>query len=422
MALGGIGWYWVAWGGVGTALGGGEWYQARVGSSERTLALAQGPPARSFPRRGMGGVGWRGVAVCGVGWRFTSRRVLPQRVHTPPPAQIFFGCLKQDKSPLSNWYNEVKGKIGKRIFQREMIAGNEIDHSAESLYLDDVRAMSAAFAKADTREASEKRLNLLTNWRSAGRSSESGFMAYSAFRYDSKFSTPLANIKQSKTTKTKTILFVSAPDRNADWMLAFGDFRVYERGRNQVIEGENCWINPSMQGATSGQKLTDAIKGLQPPGRPGALKKYEDICVESLPPHPTAAGIRPGACDTLITNMPAEIAAFVTGHDLTAVGALFEYTGCKRAHCMPGAIVLAAWRAFPWGQLGVGPTPPSLAPIIAIGVSEQLLEGYCDALLYIDEHQPVPLRRHGNLRGLVMSLRPQCGHHDHVLLRALQSE
>lgn len=272
-----------------------------------------------------------------------------------------------------------------------------------------LESMSQAFARADTREATERRLALLTDWRMGGRSSEFGFIAYGALKWSRAFNCAYAHIKQSKTAKLKYVVLVSGATRHADWMLAWGDMRVMERGRNQQKSG-TCWLIPSMQGKSSGTKLTEAIKGLQTPGRPGALKKYEHVSLESLPTNPTAAGIRPGASDFLAIAMPAEIGVHTTGHDLTGLSALWEYIGCKLANCIPGAVRLAGFPPFRWGELGKGPMPTSLEPLVvdsvrpvSMSLLERILERYADCVLYIDEHQPLQLRQGGNLRPLVLA-------------------
>lgn len=72
--------------------------------------------------------------------------------------------------------------------------------------------------------------------------------------------------------------------------------------------------------------------------------------------------------------MPAEIGVHTTGHDLTDLSALWEYVGARLALCMPGAITLSGFPSLPWGQLGKGPVPPSLRPLIEGGVSEERLD------------------------------------------------
>ena len=134
-------------------------------------------------------------------------------------------------------------------------------------------------------------------------------------------------------------------------------------------EGEQFWLLPDLGGAANaGTKLSNYIRALQPEGRPGSLKKYYGIgCdVASLPIQSTAAGVRPGACETLCMATPAEYAVHNTGHDLTGLGALFEYLNGRIALAVPGGVALCGWDPFPYGQTGKGPRHPTLSAIIAV--------------------------------------------------------
>lgn len=50
------------------------------------------------------------------------------------------------------------------------------------------------------------------------------------------------------------------------------------------------------------------------------------------------------------------------GHDLQSMTgcAFFAYADLNEAATMPGASVLGGWPAPPWGQIAMGPAPPSL--------------------------------------------------------------
>ena len=114
----------------------------------------------------------------------------------------------------------------------------------------------------------------------------------------------------------------------------------HSRGSTVYKMDESSWLLPDLQGNNSGTKMNGYIKGLQTPGKPGALATYARVAVSTLPPKPTAAGFRPGAAHTLAMSISAEIAVHTTGHDLTNLSALWGPRSCRRA---------AGWR-------GLGPT------------------------------------------------------------------
>jgi hypothetical protein len=69
---------------------------------------------------------------------------------------------------------------------------------------------------------------------------------------------------------------------------------------------------------------------------------------------------------------------------------LFEYIDARIANVIPGAVVLAGWPAFAWGQRGPGPRPASLDAIIEMGVTQETLDiiiNYCFSLARVSPPQ-----------------------------------
>ena len=118
--------------------------------------------------------------------------------------------------------------------------------------------------------------------------------------------------------------------------------------------------------------------------------KYKDVAVD-LPLNPTAAGFRHGTSDTLACHVPAEIAVHTTGHDLTNLGALWEYLGARVALLIPSAITLAGFPPLPYGQMGEGPAHPSLTALTEWGVvTLPRLDAYLDMLFAFHDHDHAP--------------------------------
>ena len=161
-------------------------------------------------------------------------------------------------------------------------------------------------------------------------------------------------------------------------------------------------------GATGGSsKISAWIKGVQPKGRPGALDRYEDFAVESLPPAPTAAGVRPGAADLLSTCVPAELAVHVTGHTLTGLSALWEYLDCRIGLVMVGSIPLTGWPPLPYGQTGDGPKHPTLRVLVVEGgggVDMARIEAVIDELFSFHDVSPPMLLHGGHMRPMMHSI------------------
>ena len=310
---------------------------------------------------------------------------------------MFFECLKSDNTAYSEWYRGIKSKMTRIIIQRSMVTATPTDLSAPPLYLDDVKACSQAYSKANTQEAAQRKFAIKSGWRCCGRTNEPSFLNYDSLKHDKNIGAPVIESIQSKSSKVKLSIFVAGVDRHSCWLLDFGDALVFDHGKNVYNNGEPCWLHPDLQSG-AGSKLTAYVKAIQATGKQGALQRYAEVAIDSLPPDPTAAGLRPGACDTIAMYVPAEIAVHTTGHDLTGMSALWEYLACRLALLVPPAIVLAGWRPLPWGQLGRAPTPASYLALIEVGLSEDLLHRYVDRLFSLHDHSPPMLLRGGALR------------------------
>mmetsp|Transcript_32481 Transcript_32481/g.85251 ORF Transcript_32481/g.85251 Transcript_32481/m.85251 type:complete len:546 (-) Transcript_32481:630-2267(-) len=300
----------------------------------------------------------------------------------------FFQCLSMDSCDESVWYHGIVRQISRQIFQRKLYGGEPMDNSAEELYLEHIKELVAAFAKANTAEAALRALAILTTWRAAGRSGEAAHVSYNGMRFNALFQTLMIECPQSKASKVKQVPYVAGFDRHSDWALCFGDHLVWQGSRLKWDSSGRNLIMPELQSESGNNKLTEWIKGMQPAPHPGALAKYKHVAVESLPAHPTAAGIRPGAADTLCLFIPAEIAVHTTGHTLEGISALWNYLTQKVGLTMPGAVVLAGWPAFPYGQTGMGPKHPTLRPLVEGGVSLARLDQFIDTLF--DFHDETP--------------------------------
>ena len=256
-----------------------------------------------------------------------------------------------------------------------------------------------AFSLCGTLEAAQRRLALLTLWRAAGRSGEVGNVSYERLRYDTFFQCVVLQCMQTKVHKMKLVPLIVGFCRLSCWVLAWVDELILN-DKNVYDPEHACWVLPGVQGAQSATKMSAIVQGMQTVGKRGHLAKYSDFSVSSLPDTPTAAGFRPGACDTLACNLPAEIAVHSTGHELTSLSALWEYLSSRVALVMAGALVLAGWPALPRGELGRGPTPPTMAAVP--GLSESAVNNYADLLFNLRPTSPPWLLIGGSLRQLVL--------------------
>ena len=204
-------------------------------------------------------------------------------------------------------------------------------------------------------------------------------------------------------SKVKLVAFGAGANRHADWFLHLADYLVCQPDRVVYSEDNPAWLFPRLQKTSSpGTTMGNFIKALLPADR-GGHDDYQDavLVLPQLPPGITAGGIRPGVCNMLNAAMPAELAVNVTAHDLTKTSAFFEYVDATRAGCIPGSVVVGGWPALPWGHLGMGPKPPSLVPLLDMGMSMSILDDMIDEVFRLDNATPPMLWRNGSLRPMV---------------------
>jgi hypothetical protein len=328
-------------------------------------------------------------------------------------SQAFFECLRADNSPQLKWYNGMKQKMVRLVFERATYMDEPMDHSAEEIYLAHVRDLTEVYALAGSSvqlaaEAAERKLAIMTLWRAAGRGGEAALVAYTGMKWNRLHGCTCLECPQPKSSKLKNIPFPAGIDRHSDWLLCYGDHLCMLRGSTQWTSDKKVFLLPDLvkekadgtQSASgASEKIGSYLKAMQ---SVGGVQKYANVAIDTLPPHPTAAGLRPGAADTLCMSIQAELAIHITGHDGTKLCALWNYLDARVQMCIPGAIVLAGWPPLPYGQMGKGPVHPTLAALN--GVSLARLDKYIDKLFSLHDNSPPMLHIGGPMRPMMHAM------------------
>ena len=294
--------------------------------------------------------------------------------------------------------------MNRQLFHNAIANEEKLDQSADEISYKDMLDISEALAKANTAEAAERKCIIKTCFRMAGRGSEPGTLGYGGLRWTKTFECATFEAPQPKSSKLKKAVLVAGANRHADVLLDFGDFFALQRGETHFDAEEKCFIFPKLGEKDSSTKVTNYLKGLLPAER-GGCAKYAKVALESLPPAPTAAGIRPGACELLAMYVPAEIAVHTTGHDLTGLSALWEYIEAKDALVIVGSLPLAGWPPHPYGQTGPGPVHPTLKALISSGQSDLAkLDPMIDELFAFHDCSPPMLLLGGHMRPMMHAI------------------
>ena len=86
--------------------------------------------------------------------------------------------------------SRLKSKMTREIFQRQMLAGDVMDSSANELYPEHVQAIIEALLRHSSIESIKRAFALMSLWRCAGRSSEPGYLHYHALSWNQLFQYP----------------------------------------------------------------------------------------------------------------------------------------------------------------------------------------------------------------------------------------
>ena len=195
------------------------------------------------------------------------RPSLPANQLCPPcGAQDFFNDLAQDKTELFNWKKGMVAEINRLIFMRGLHEPKGQDTTEHEIVLAHVRQLCAAFARAGTKEAAERKLATKMLWVAAGRAGEPALMSYEGMRWNTNFNTITIESPQSKPAKLKMVLIVAGNDRHADWVLDFGDYLCFDRGFTHFNADQKTWLLPNLlntngSAADAATKITSSIKG-----------------------------------------------------------------------------------------------------------------------------------------------------------------
>lgn len=129
-------------------------------------------------------------------------------------SQTFFhNALKDDGSDEREWYRGIKSKMERLIVQRKINKGEPMDQSATEIYLEQIKELSAAWARADGPEAASRKFATKTLWRSAGRSSEPAALALGNTHWKALYSCAATESPEPKPSKMKHVLFPAGTDR-----------------------------------------------------------------------------------------------------------------------------------------------------------------------------------------------------------------
>jgi hypothetical protein len=188
-----------------------------------------------------------------------------------------------------------------------------------------------------------------------------------------------------------------------DFFLHMGDVYIHVNRNSSGNDDAEQFLLPSLQRLESpGPTLGRWLKALCVNG---GLQKYRDYLVKELHDNPSAGGIRHGVINFLCMFMPPDFVCFVTGHCLKAMSAMYEYLNRPIPMCIPGMTVLCGWRAFPWGQIGVGPQPASLSCLENVpGLNEKVLDALADDLFQIVDDDRIEYHVNGRLRPVVHAM------------------
>ena len=270
------------------------------------------------------------------------------RLSASPSAQTveFFKCLVyENKTPGSEQWARIKANITRIVANIDLANGSLDEGGANALYSDGVEAIISAYAREGSPESLSKKFEVDFGWLSAGRGGEMStimweglrvrtrvilwmqificsvplFSFFLASQWDPFFEVVHSNALQRKVSAVKQVAFSAGANPQICFFTNLGDFLVAGPRILPFSPDSPNYIFPQWQAAESPTtRLSNVIKAVLEGGsfRIRATGVRGDY---------TAASLRVGVVNYLTAYMPAEFVAYLTGHQLTGIGALFEY-------------------------------------------------------------------------------------------------
>ena len=181
------------------------------------------------------------------------------------------------------------------------------------------------------------------------------------------------------------------------------------------------WHFPQLAGVkSSGPAISDMFAALAV-GSTNVTYRH----VQVLPEGSTAQGVRRGACTEAIScGVSPFLLQAATGHAVggaasdTPSASTAAYINESPALLVPYARAIGGWPSLPYGRTGAGSTPASLEPLIASGVSGEMLEQLADKVFYLRplHNSPAMHEPRGAMRPFVRVMLAQ------LLMHALDME
>ncbi len=101
----------------------------------------------------------------------------------------------------------------------------------------------------------------------------------------------------------------------------------------------------------------------------------------------------------LVANLEPTCIAAKTGHKMEKeVSTMFHYFSIDMPLLVPGSLVLDGWPGIPHGKLGLGAKPPSLKPVLELGIPTDSLRFAVNTMLHFKDGFTPPSLFNGNLR------------------------
>ena len=147
------------------------------------------------------------------------------------------------------WFTGLKYNMERKLYQKNINDGKTMDYSPTPIYFDPhILDVNQAYSMYGNKEAASRKFCMSTCAFFGGRSSELGFLTWQHFSWDPHFQCVVAELPQSKTSKSKQGVICAGKTRHHDWFLSSGDYLATHRvsGDNPDELGVPMWMLPEL--------------------------------------------------------------------------------------------------------------------------------------------------------------------------------
>ena len=301
----------------------------------------------------------------------------------------FFTLLdKASKSRSKRWFDGIKKDVV-RVYCLRAAKNPEMmrdAHGANSVYPFQIWNANRAYFMEGSLASVEIALTLISNLQTSNRPGELSAGTWDIVDYNACFKCLVMAVMQGKTGEIKDVVLVAGATQYSCIFTAIG-YHFAMGGIQSMLAAANInhdtgnsnleitsFLLPNLQRKKVSETITSYLRQVSYGTTSRKYRKFQ-LKEGDLPINLNSTGIRHGVADVLLLANPEHLAGSVLGHKSSKM--TWEYFEQSIALSPSVKLPLVGFQPHPYAQVGPGPVPASIAPLLSLftavgGLNEDL--------------------------------------------------